>query len=92
MRPGFSYEAVESVVALKGKLPLNEVLRCRVRYFTDGAILGSRAFVEEAFLRHREHFGVKRESGARVMKGAEWGELFSARQLRVEAVWIPAPA
>ncbi len=92
VRPGFSYEAVEAVLALKGKLPLNEVLRCRVRYFTDGAILGSRAFVEEAFLRHRKHFSVRRESGARAMKRAEWGDLFAARQLRVEVVGPPSPA
>jgi putative transposase len=92
MRPGFSYEAVETVVALKGKLPLNEVLRCRVRYFTDGVILGSRVFVEEAFLRHRRQFGVKRQNGARALKGAQWGDLFTARQLRVDTIGMPAPA
>ena len=31
----------------KGRLPLATVLRCRVRYFSDGAVLGSRAFVEK---------------------------------------------
>ena len=31
-------DTVEQVVALKGKLPINELLRCRVRYFTDGVI------------------------------------------------------
>jgi hypothetical protein len=49
VKPGFSYEEVEKVIGLKGKLPLNEILRCRVRYFTDGVILGSRNFVEDAF-------------------------------------------
>ncbi|MEI6166460.1 MAG: hypothetical protein WCS52_04640 [bacterium] len=38
IRPGFSMDTVEQVVALKGKLPINELLRCRVRYFTDGVI------------------------------------------------------
>ena len=92
VRPGFSYEAVEAVLAGKGRLPLNEVLRCRVRYFTDGAILGSREFVEEAFWRHRRHFGKRRESGARGMKGAEWGDLVSARELRVDVLGVPEPA
>jgi hypothetical protein len=92
VRPGFSMETVEAVVALKGKLPLNEILRCRVRYFTDGAILGSRAFVEEAFLRHREHFSAKRDGGARAMKGGDWGDLYTARQLRMDIPGIPAPA
>jgi hypothetical protein len=92
VRPGFDIKTVESVVALKGKLPLNEILRCRVRYFTDGAILGSRAFVEEAFLRHRAHFSTKRDGGAKPMKGGEWGDLFTARQLRVDIMGFPAPA
>lgn len=90
-RAGFSGVAVESVVAAKGRLPLNEVLRCRIRYFTDGAILGSRAYVEDAFQRHRADFSLRRQSGARTLKGAEWGDLFSARELRVEPVGLPAP-
>lgn len=92
VRAGFGLETVERVVALKGKLPLNEVLRCRVRYFTDGAILGSRAFVEEAFLRHRDHFSAKRNGGARSMKGGDWGDLYTARQLRVDIPVFPALA
>ena len=92
MRAGFDIKTVESVVALKGKLPLNEILRCRVRYFTDGAILGSKAFVEEALLRHRAHFSAKRDGGAKPMKGGEWGDLFTARQLRVDIMGFPAPA
>ena len=80
------------MVALKGKLPLNEILRCRVRYFTDGAILGSREFVEDAFRRHRQHFSARREEGARSMKGGDWGDLFAARQLRVEVLGDPVPA
>ena len=30
-----------------GELPLAAILRCKVRYFTDGAVLGSQAFVAE---------------------------------------------
>ena len=66
--------------------------RITVRYFTDGAILGSRAFVEEAFLRHRGHFSMKRDVGAKPMRGGDWGDLFTARQLRVDVVGFPAPA
>ncbi len=29
-----------------GKLPVAAALRCRVRYFTDGAVLGSKEYVE----------------------------------------------
>ena len=92
IRPGFSIDTVEQVMALKGKLPMNELLRCRVRYFTDGVIFESRAFVEDAFRRHREHFSAKREEGARVMKGGDWGDLVTVRKLRVNVMGDPAPA
>lgn len=43
---------VQRVLKENGLLPLATVLRCRLRYFTDGAILGSRAFVAS----QRAHF------------------------------------
>ena len=45
------------------------MLRMRIRYFTDGAVIGGRAFVDEAFVRSRPRFGPKRKSGARKMRG-----------------------
>ena len=90
VRPGFNDEQVGEVVAVKGKLTLGEVLRCRVRYFTDGLILGRKVYVDEVFLRHRGHFSAKREDGARAMKGAQWGDLFAARALRVDVMGAPA--
>jgi putative transposase len=38
----------------QGEIPLAELLRCRIRYFADGGILGSRAFVREQFARYRQ--------------------------------------
>jgi len=38
-------EEFRKVLKEGGRLPLTVVLRCRVRYFTDGGILGSKAFV-----------------------------------------------
>jgi hypothetical protein len=67
-------------------LKLAAMLRCRVRYFTDGAVIGSRAFVNEAFAAARERFTAKRKDGARRMKGngkAAAGVLWSLRDLRV---------
>jgi REP element-mobilizing transposase RayT len=61
------------------------MLLCRVRYFTDGAIIGSRVFVNEAFDAARERFSAKRKDGARRMKGsaaAAASVLWSARDLR----------
>jgi hypothetical protein len=57
-----------------------------VRYFTDGAVIGSKAFVNEVFVAARERFTERRKDGARRMKGngkAAAGELWSVRDLRV---------
>lgn len=65
---------------------LAAMLRRRVRYFTDGAVIGSKAFVNEAFVLARERFTPGRKDGARKMKGngqAAAGMLWSLRDLRV---------
>jgi hypothetical protein len=67
-------------------LGLAAMLRCRVRYFTDGAVIGSKEFVNEAFAAARERFSVKRKDGARAMRGrgsVAKGQLWSMRDLRV---------
>jgi hypothetical protein len=69
----------------QGDIPLGKMLRCRVRYFTDGAVIGSRSFVNEAFASARERFGSRRKNGARKMRGsgaAAAGTLWSARDLQ----------
>ncbi|KAB2639553.1 MAG: hypothetical protein DVB25_05390 [Verrucomicrobia bacterium] len=58
-----------------------------MRYFTDGAVIGSKEFVNEAFARARERFSSKRKEGARAMRGSGSGAkglLWSARDLRVD--------
>ena len=62
------------------------MLMKRVRYFTDGAVIGSKEFVNEAFAGARERFSAKRKDGARRMRGsgkAAAGVLWSVRNLRV---------
>jgi hypothetical protein len=57
-----------------------------VRYFTDGAVIGSKAFVNEAFAASRERFSERRKDGARRMRGSGAGArdaLWTARDLRV---------
>ena len=66
-------------------LRISRVIRQRVRYFTDGAVIGGRGFVEEVFRGCREYFGPKRRDGARRPRGALRelaGEVWSARDLR----------
>ncbi len=67
-------------------LGMAKMLRCRVRYFTDGAVIGSKEFVNEAFANARDRFGPKRKDGARAMRGSGSGAkglLWSMRDLRV---------
>jgi putative transposase len=67
-------------------LGMAAMLRCRVRYFTDGAVIGSKAFVNEVFEGARERFTAKRKDGARRMRGSgapAAGALWSMRDLRV---------
>ena len=61
------------------------MLMKRVRYFTDGAVIGSKEFVNEAFAGARERFSERRKDGARRMRGsgeAAKGILWSMRDLR----------
>ena len=77
--------AREKEQAKRGDIPLGKMLRCRVRYFTDGAVIGSRSFVNEAFAKARDRFGSKRKDGARRLRGsgaAAAGTLWSARDLQ----------
>ena len=78
-------EALEKVVAENGTLPLATVLRCRVRYFSDGAVLGSKAFVTKHLALYKRLTGSRRRKGRAVhaLPGiTEWGDLVAMRGLR----------
>ena len=82
-RGSFKEKEVLKVLADKGRLPVTEYVRCKVRYFCDGAVFGSREFVNEIFREHRERFGAKRQSGARRIKGVV-SEFYALRDLQVK--------
>ena len=84
LRKGISREDANKERAKDGEISLGKALRCRVRYFTDGAVIGSKEFVNEAFASARERFGAKRKDGARTMRGSGSGAkglLWSIRDL-----------
>lgn len=82
-----SRHQAERVLSEGGQLPVAQLLRCRVRYFTDGAVLGRRGFVDAVFGAERRRFGPNREDGARKLRGLrmEPGQerLCALRDLRV---------
>jgi putative transposase len=64
---------------------LSKMLRHRVRYFSDGAVIGSRAFVDTLFAGARDRFGPNRKTGARKLRGPAApaaGHLWTARDLK----------
>jgi REP element-mobilizing transposase RayT len=65
-----------------GQLSKAEVLRCRVRYFTDGAILGSAAFVQSFAETWQEQGQRRYPPKVNTMKAAVWGDLAVIRGLR----------
>jgi putative transposase len=80
---GITVESARAVLAAGGKLSAAELVRLRVRYFTDGVILGSKAFVEGIFEAQREQFSPKRKQGSRrISESAE--PFYTLRQLRIK--------
>jgi hypothetical protein len=89
VRKGIPGEKVAAELERLGSgkdVALRQMLRWKVRYFTDGAVVGSRAFVDGLYEQCRERFGAKRKSGARKMRGraaaGAGDQLWSARDLR----------
>ena len=88
-RKGISAEAVAEVWAAGGRLSFEQLLRCRVRYFTSGVVIGSTSFVEAFFAARREMFSIRRSSGARKLRGGDWGQLRTARDLGLQPIAPP---
>ncbi len=73
-------------IAEGGKLPLATVLRCRLRYFTDGAVLGSKAFVDAQLITYRQKTGRRERTAPRALPvWTDFGDLATLRGLRQRA-------
>jgi REP element-mobilizing transposase RayT len=82
----FAPDKVQQIIRNKGQLAVHELIRCHVRYFNDGLVLGSRAFVDEFFAQRRELFGEKRKTGARRLASQSFGSICTIRDLKKEAI------
>jgi len=84
-RAGISPEKVAEVLAKGGRLSEAEMLRCRVRHFTDGLAIGGESFVEGVFALARDRFGPRRRTGARRIRSVAT-PLCAMRELRRDGV------
>ena len=92
-RAGIAAEECGRVAESGGAVPLAQALRCRIRYFSAGAVIGSAGFVDGVFARLKAEgrTGPKRQTGARRMRGADFGGLRSLRDLRIRPIDGGAP-
>lgn len=82
-QPAFDFDEAQKVVEQeKGELPLGERLRCKIRYLSDGVILGSRAFVELHCQRLKEKLGYKRQKVPTALEVLGPAGLWVFRKLR----------
>jgi len=79
-------DEVQRVIAAGGHLPLAVVLRCRVRYFTDGAVLGTRAFVEAQLGARRANLHRPRMKPHPLPDWTDWPDLTTLRAIRRPAI------
>ncbi len=80
-------ESIRRELRRQGELTLAQVLRLRVRYFTDGVVLGSRTYVNNVFAEFRDRFGPRRRSGARPLRGlSPLADLATMRDLQLDVV------
>ncbi|WPJ94878.1 transposase [Coraliomargarita algicola] len=75
-------EAAHVMEAEEGALPTSIALRCRVRYFTDGAILGSAEFIRTYVDAWQLERGRKHPPKVNPVRGGQWGDLAVIQALR----------
>ena len=88
-KPGFKRELVDKVLDEGGELSRLQLLNCKVRYFSDGVVIGSKEFVDRMLNEHKGQFSMlRRKRGAREMKNGEWGGLCTAGELRSRVISV----
>ena len=89
---GIASEEFQRVLQAGGQLSRATVLRCRIRYFTDGAVLGTQAFVATQVARYRQRAGPCTRTAPRLVPAlADCGQLAVLRKLRRPALPVPDP-
>ena len=86
-RAGIAAEKVARVLAQGGELSEAEMLRCRMKPFADGGVVGTEGFVDRVFAMAASRFGPTRRSGARKILNAAT-PLHTLRGVRKDAITI----
>ncbi|TVP78273.1 MAG: transposase [Puniceicoccaceae bacterium] len=82
---GLSFDREKALQVLEqeqGELSRSDALHCRVRYFSDGAILGSREFVASFVDAWQKQMQRKYPPKVHSMRGSDWGGLAVIQGLR----------
>jgi len=79
---------IKEKLARGDALEPGEAMRLKIRYMTDGMVLGSKEYVEGVFRQFRDRFGPKRRTGARALKalGLSLKHLAVMRALRKRVI------
>ena len=64
-KTGIPKEIAEDSLAREGVLTMPEILRTKIRYFTEGIALGGQEFVEEWYEKNRSHYSPRGKQGRR---------------------------
>jgi putative transposase len=83
LRRGLPRAQVLEMLKNKGRVNLVDYVQLNIRYFIDGAVLGTREFVEQVFQAFRGCFGPKRRTGARRMRGLQ-PKFYTLRDLQLD--------
>ncbi|WP_411847608.1 transposase [Roseibacillus persicicus] len=76
VKKGMSKEKAENEISAleqstsKSDRVISKVIQHRIRYFSDGVVIGSKDFVDSFFNQTKHRFGSKRTTGARKPRGA----------------------
>ncbi len=88
-RRGLRPEAIRKVFEEGGRLNFGQIVRCRVRYFVDGAAIGGESFLTAILRANRAKFGPDRTTPGYRLRGAEFGNLMAARGLQRDVIHPP---
>jgi len=77
------YEDFRRVMREKGRLPLADVMHCRLRHFVHGGILGSQAYVQEQLATYEKRTRARPRTRPRPLPPwCDWGDLCVMRNVR----------